>query len=123
MNNWHTRTLFDLVSDVRSGFACGHHLSNGVFQFRMNNVSRDGTMDQRRRRRVPRDTANLASYLVKEGDVLFNATNSPDLVGKSLHVGAIDEPAVFSNHFIRLRPESDIANGRYLARWLNFQFE
>ena len=123
MNNWHTRTLFDLVSDVRSGFACGHHLSNGVFQFRMNNVSRDGTMDLSRRRRVPRDTANLASYLVKEGDVLFNATNSPDLVGKSLHVGAIDEPAVFSNHFIRLRPDSDLADGRFLARWLNFQFQ
>jgi type I restriction enzyme S subunit len=34
-----------------------------------------------------------------------------------------EEPAVFSNHFLRLRPREDKLDGRYLARWLVLQFQ
>ena len=32
-------------------------------------------------------------------------------------------PAVFSNHFLRLRPDPDRLDGRFLSRWLNVQFQ
>jgi type I restriction enzyme S subunit len=60
---------------------------------------------------------------VEVGDVLFNATNSPDLVGKSAHIGSLSEPTTFSNHFIRLRTNSEKLEGSYLARWLHTQFQ
>ncbi|UBV13915.1 restriction endonuclease subunit S [Mycolicibacterium fortuitum] len=117
-------TIGDLVIDAQVGFACGKEDPDGVFQFRMNNVSKDSTLDLDKRRRVPPDAnRQLPNYLVEPGDVLFNATNSPDNVGKSILVPEIDEPAVFSNHFIRLRVDNQRLDSAFLWRWLQWQFQ
>lgn len=108
--------------EAKSGFASGHNLEEGVFQFRMNNLTTDGRLDLTKRRRVPHDSKKIDSFLLQPGDVLFNATNSPELVGKSAYVAALDEPAVFSNHFVRLRPTPPLLDGRFLARWLQQQW-
>src|SRR6266852_9027793 len=89
----------------------------------MNNITTQGQLDLTKKRRVPRDTPHLEKYLVRPGDVLFNATNSLELVGKTAFFPGLEEPAVFSNHFLRLRPHADRLDGRYLSRWLNLQFE
>lgn len=123
MTGWQMTVLSEVLLDARPGFACGDDLAEGVFQFRMNNITTEGQLDLSKRRRVPRDFRNLDSFLVEPGDVLFNATNSPDLVGKSAYFPGVDEPAVFSNHFLRLRPHVDRLEGRFLARWLNLQFQ
>ncbi len=57
------------------------------------------------------------------GDVLFNATNSPDLVGKTLFWSGLDEEAVYSNHFQRIRTDGEKLDPAYLSRWLSCQFE
>jgi type I restriction enzyme S subunit len=115
--------LADLLIEARAGFACGEDVEEGVFQFRMNNITTDGRLDLSKKRRVPSETRNLDTFIVERGDVLFNATNSPDLVGKTAYFPGLGEPAVFSNHFLRLRPNPGRLEGRYLARWLNLQFE
>src|SRR5437763_213106 len=120
MNVWDTLPLTDLV-DAKPGFACGDDPQAGVFQFRMNNVTTDGRLDFTKKRRVPIKTGNLDTYLLAVGDVLFNATNSPELVGKSAFFSGYEEPAVFSNHFLRLRPKAELLEGRFLARWLTLQ--
>jgi len=61
--------------------------------------------------------------MLDPGDILFNATNSADNVGKSLLVGNVGEPAVFSNHFFRLRVDDCRLLPGFAARWLNWQFE
>jgi len=119
---WRTVSIADAVTEAKPGFACGDNPTEGVFQFRMNNVTTAGTLDLSRRRRVPATTQKLASFLLEPGDVLFNATNSPDLVGKSAFFPGIEEPAVFSNHFVRLRPRNHV-DGRFLARWLSYQYQ
>jgi type I restriction enzyme S subunit len=116
-------TLGEVLADATPGFACGDDVEDGVFQFRMNNITTEGQLDLTKRRRVPKDYRNIARFLVQPGDVLFNATNSPDLVGKAAFFPGIEEPAVFSNHFLRLRPRDSEIDGRYLARWLNLQFQ
>ncbi|TRV79385.1 hypothetical protein FKN01_09465 [Streptomyces sp. 130] len=115
--------LSDLVTEAKPGFACGEEDPDGVFQLRMNNVTRTGEIDLSRKRYVPRDHAALPSSTLSAGDVLFNATNSPDLVGKTLHFPGLEEPVAFSNHFIRLRVESERLEPRFLARWLQSRFE
>jgi type I restriction enzyme, S subunit len=120
---WQKVRLSDVLMDVKSGFACGEDPSDGVFQFRMNNITSEGTLDLRKKRRVPKTTRNIDSFLVEPGDILFNATNSPQLVGKSALVPSLDEPAAFGNHFLRLRPDVERLNGGYLARWLTLQFQ
>jgi type I restriction enzyme S subunit len=123
MTAWQTATLSDVLTDAKSGFACGKDPAEGMFQFRMNNITTEGRLDFSKKRRVPRDTRSLDSFVLQPGDVLFNATNSPDLVGKSAFFPGHEEPAVFSNHFLRLRPREEKLDGRYLARWLVLQFQ
>jgi len=117
------KPLNDLLEDARSGFACGEDVPDGVFQIRMNNVTSGGRLDFGKKRRVPANTREIDSYWLREGDVLFNATNSPELVGKTAVWRDEAEPAVFSNHFLRLRPLAGQANGTYVAMCLQIQFE
>ena len=53
-------------------------------------------------RRVP-DVRARNGLLVEEGDILFNVTNSPQLVGKTALFKGFSEPVTFSNHFLRIR--------------------
>lgn len=89
----------------------------------MNNVTSDSTLDLAKRRRVPRNAhQKLERFLVEQNDVLFNATNSPENVGKSVLIPELDEFAVYSNHFIRLRPDRGRLDPAYLWRWLQWQY-
>lgn len=114
--------LGDLLVDIKPGFASRDNLDAGVFQFRMHNFTRDSALDLSKRRRVNATHKQLQSQSVAAGDVLFNSTNSPELVGKSALIGNLDEPAVFSNHFLRLRTDSDRLYPAYLAHFLRWQF-
>ena len=115
--------LGSLLTEVGPGFACGKEDADGIFQFRMHNISKSSEPVLDKRRRVPRDAhKQLARFHVRPGDVLFNATNSPDGVGKSILVPNLDEPAVFSNHFLRLRVHENLLNPASLGRWLQYQY-
>jgi type I restriction enzyme S subunit len=60
-------------------------------------------------------------FVLRDNDVLFNATNSPDLVGKTALFREIAEPVVFSNHFIRLRVDERQVDPGYVTRWMQWQ--
>jgi type I restriction enzyme S subunit len=48
------------------------------------------------------DLAEIAKYMLDEGDVLFNRTNSPELVGKTaIYRG--ERPAIYAGYLIRVR--------------------
>ena len=119
---WPGEALDDLLCDAQSGFASGERASDGVIQLRMNNVSTDGTLNLADTLRVPASKAQVAKYRLLPGDVLFNSTNSPELVGKTTIFPGYPEPVVFSNHFLRLRVDSGKLDPRYLARWFTHQW-
>ncbi|MGW7240809.1 restriction endonuclease subunit S [Streptomyces sp. NPDC054804] len=123
MSELSRRLLKDLVREVKPGFACGEVDANGIFQIRMNNVTKSGDIDLSKQRRVPRNHPGIGKNKLLPGDVLFNATNSPDLVGKTLFWSGIDEEVVYSNHFQRIRTDVEKLDPKYLSRWLACQFE
>jgi len=57
-------------------------------------------------------------YLLKRGDVLFNRTNSQELVGK-VGIYRHDEPCVFASYLIRLKPDSEQVDNYYLGQLLD----
>jgi type I restriction enzyme S subunit len=120
---WKAYELADLVSDVKSGFASGEKTGDGVLQLRMNNVSGDGSLAFDDQRRVPCSESTLRSFRLEEGDILFNNTNSPELVGKTAMFAGFSEPVVFSNHFTRLRLHRDAVEPNYLVRWMIRQWK
>lgn len=63
------------------------------------------------------DEADIKKYLLKQGDVLFNRTNSPELVGKTaIYRG--EYPAIYAGYLIKLEYNSEIL-GEYLNYVLN----
>ncbi len=87
----------------------------------MNNVTTSGRLDWSSFVRVPRPNQDAAAYELQPGDVVFNNTNSAELVGKSALFDGYAEPVAYSNHFTRLRTSAELEPG-YLASWLNSQW-
>jgi type I restriction enzyme, S subunit len=48
------------------------------------------------------DVAEIAKYMLNPGDVLFNRTNSPELVGKTA-IFQGEQPAIYAGYLIRVR--------------------
>jgi len=64
------------------------------------------------------DSDEIAKYSLTPGDVLFNRTNSPELVGKSaIYKGEMD--AIFAGYLIRINQIESITSGQFLNLFLN----
>ena len=64
------------------------------------------------------DDNEIAQYLLHDGDVLFNRTNSPELVGKTaIYKG--ERPAVFAGYLIRVNHIGTVVDSQYLNLFLN----
>src|SRR5207247_6430950 len=86
MNGWEMKPLGEdrLLLGVHPGFACGKKdIADGVPHLRMNNISKDGLLEMALIRRIPREIAETQNRFAEAGDILFNNTNSTELVGKS----------------------------------------
>ncbi|WP_081761912.1 restriction endonuclease subunit S [Saccharomonospora piscinae] len=117
---WEQTQVGTAVVDIQPGFASGKHNSNGegLPHFRPMNVSTSGRIDRTVTKFVDPDLADRPERRLRRGDVLFNNTNSIDLVGKTAYFGDDDSPA-FSNHMTRLRVDQEKVIPEYLARYLH----
>jgi type I restriction enzyme, S subunit len=120
---WRTTKLGDLIVEAVTGFACGQRATDGVIQLRMNNVTRRGELDWSSFIRVPAEKQMVDAYGLHVGDVVFNNTNSTEMVGKTAIFSGFGEPVVFSNHFTRLRTKADALVPDFLALWLHNQWQ
>jgi hypothetical protein len=55
---------------------------------------------------------------VRRGDILFNRTNSPELVGKAA-VYDLDLAAVFASYLVRIECDERLLSSQYLCGWIN----
>jgi type I restriction enzyme S subunit len=64
------------------------------------------------------DGDEIDKLLLHDGDVLFNRTNSPELVGKTaIYRGS--KPAIFAGYLIRINHIWSVVDGQYLNLFLN----
>lgn len=109
---WRRVQLGELIEDWQNGFATrDKYVEDGIPQVRMQNITTRGWFDKTLVRTVSRHP-NHERYLLQEGDVLFNNTNSPDLVGKTAIFREQGE-WYLNNHISRLRPTGGVT-GEYL---------
>lgn len=99
-HGWSAAWVEDIVLDIRPGFASGIHNNKGVgvVHLRPMNISRDGLISLNDVKYV----APTKPLRIRSGDVLFNNTNSPELVGKTAAIDQ-DRELAFSNHMTRLQ--------------------
>jgi type I restriction enzyme S subunit len=116
-SHWRTGYVGDFALRIEPGFASGKHNfdGDGIPHLRPMNVDRNGRIDLEVTKFVAPDSD---ARRLQAGDVLFNNTNSPELVGKTAPV-MIDGRYAFSNHMTRLRFRDDI-DPKYAAYQLHF---
>jgi type I restriction enzyme, S subunit len=91
--------------------------NEGVPIIRMNNVI-DGQLDLKNLKHLSLQQREVDRLALKEGDILFNRTNSKALVGKCAVFHAEGE-FVFASYLIRVRADETRADPEYLAHVIN----
>ena len=117
IGKWPMEKFGDVALEIKSGFACGSSDENcaGIPHLRPMNISTDGQLVWDGTKYISEGVfADKSDYLLRAGDVLFNNTNSKELVGKTCYVDR-DIRAGFSNHLTRIRPDLSKIMPRLLA--------
>ena len=100
--NWETTTIGDIVTEVKYGTS-RPAVENGKYPYlRMNNLTYDGQLDLTELKRIDIPDNEIEKCIVRKGDVLFNRTNSVELVGKTC-VFNESEDMVIAGYIIRVR--------------------
>lgn len=100
MADWRDVQLSEVASDFSYGTAAKSSKTGEVPVLRMGNIQ-DGRLDWSDLV-FTSDMREIKKYELRAGDVLFNRTNSPELVGKTT-VYKGERPAVYAGYLIRIR--------------------
>lgn len=115
--SWEVKPVSAVVTNFEYGLSLPMHLKGATPILRMGNIQR-GDVVMEELKYVTLSQALLNRYLLKRGDVLFNRTNSQELVGK-IGIYRSDVPAVFASYLIRLHPDAAQMDNYYLGQLLN----
>ncbi len=116
---WSLVALQDLIHRAQYGLSvkAEGEPRTGVVMLRMANI-RNGRMDDSDLKYVDRVGIDVRSFTVQPGDILFNRTNSAELVGKAA-VFDLDLEAVFASYLVRIQCDEHLVDSRYLCGWIN----
>lgn len=108
----------DLILEAKYGTSKKANENEGSFPYlRMNNLTYNGYMDFSNLKYIDLDEKEQDKYLVQEGDLLFNRTNSKELVGKTAVFGE-KEPMAIAGYLIRVKG-NELGNPYYISSYLN----
>jgi restriction endonuclease S subunit len=88
---------------------------SGTYPILRMNCQEGGKVHYRNLQFVDLDSTTFEAFRLKPGDLLFNRTNSIELVGR-IAIVEDDRPAVFASYLIRL----SVDKGRCIPRFLNY---
>jgi type I restriction enzyme, S subunit len=113
---WEYKKIGELCGNLQYGTSSKSQEQGRVAVIRMGNLQ-EGEVDWSNLAFTDNEN-DIVKYLLQPGDVLFNRTNSPELVGKtSIYRGEI--PAIFAGYLIRLNYDKTKIVGEYLNYILN----
>jgi type I restriction enzyme S subunit len=116
-SSWRWVSIDQIVTQVQYGSSAKTSSdADGVPVLRMGNIQQ-GKLDWTDLKYLPRDHDEFPDLLLNEGDLLFNRTNSFELVGKSAVCKQLDRPTSFASYLIRIRPSGILPE--LLAAYLN----
>ena len=111
---WDECTIGELTTDVRYGTS-KPSVNGGKYPYlRMNNLTSNGGLDLSDLKYIDVSDDEKEKCVVRKGDVLFNRTNSIDLVGKTAMFN-LNEEMIIAGYIIRIR-----LNNRLLPEILSY---
>ena len=105
--DWEVVKIRDIVTDVRYGTS-KPAVEGGRYPYlRMNNLTVDGGLDLSDLKYIDIPDNEIEKCVVRKGDILFNRTNSIDLIGKTAVFNLLDD-MVIAGYIIRIRLNDQI---------------
>lgn len=117
---WPIRCVGDLLESANYGTS---GKAGGVGKWpilRMGNLTTEGHLDLSELKYIDLSPAEVPKYTVEKGDVLFNRTNSSDLVGKTALYN-LDQRMAYAGYLVRLRVAEPVAP-EFLAVFMNLAY-
>jgi len=111
-------TVRDFVASANYGTSEKANETSGRLPIlRMNNITYAGGLDLSSLKYVDLDERTQDKYMAVKGDLLFNRTNSKELVGKTA-VYDREEPMAIAGYLVRVRMNEQ-GNPHYVSGYLN----
>lgn len=111
-------TIRDLVESANYGSSAKASEDTGDYPIlRMGNITYQGRLELSDLKFIDLHDSDKEKFLVRKGDLLFNRTNSKELVGKTA-VFEQDNPMAFAGYLVRIRT-NELGSNYYLSGYLN----
>ena len=118
---WETGRISDIIVKTQYGTSTKANETEGEYAvLRMNNITYSGNWDFKSLKYVDLDEKDRKKYLVYKGEVLFNRTNSKELVGKTA-VYKREKPMAYAGYLVKATPNNR-ANGQFIASYMNTKY-
>ena len=118
--SWEVVRLGDVLEAATYGTNAPLGDQGNTLVLRMNNLQQ-GKIDLSETRRAKLSGKEVAELDLVPGDILFNRTNSLDLVGKIGIVRYLPEQVSFASYLVRLRVDRSLADPYWLAALLDYK--
>ena len=118
LESWEVTTIDDVAVTTQYGLSVRGRTS-GTYPILRMNCQEDGKVHYRDLQFVDLDSESYDRFRVKPGDLLFNRTNSIDLVGR-MAIIEDDRPAVFASYLVRLVVDADRCIPEFLNHFMNW---
>lgn len=116
-DEWVMTTVGSIAERIQYGTSVkAHDTGSGVPILRMGNIQ-EGHLDLTELKYVT-SAEGQEAFFVREGDILFNRTNSPELVGKAAVANGAAR-MLFASYLIRVRVDPKVALPEYVCSWIN----
>jgi type I restriction enzyme S subunit len=118
-SGWTWATVDQVAIGIQYGTSSktAEGLEGGVPVLRMGNIV-DGRLDLTDLKYLPPEHDEFPTLFLREGELLFNRTNSPELVGKTAVIRGLTGPHSFASYLIRVRVAPEV-EPEWVAFWLN----
>jgi type I restriction enzyme, S subunit len=113
-------TIGDLLDSAQYGTSEKSGSEGEFAVLRMNNITYQGQMDLTDLKYTDLPDDKVGRFTVRAGDVLFNRTNSAELVGKTA-VYRGERPMAYAGYLVRLRV-ADGNSPEYVSAFLNSRY-
>jgi type I restriction enzyme S subunit len=116
--SWDVAAIGDVALNTQYGLSVRGQASGAYPILRMN-CQEDGAVHYRNLQFVDLDQATYEAFRLNPGDLLFNRTNSIELVGRMAIIDD-DRPAVFASYLVRLTVDEKQCLPRFLNYFMNW---
>ena len=118
---WEVKKLGEVANSVNYGTSSPATEGGYYTYIRMNNLTYSGYLDLNDVKKIDVSENEMEKCIVRKGDILFNRTNSKDLVGKTA-LFDLDEEMIIAGYIIRVRVNTDVVLPIYVVRYMNTPF-